>query len=118
MVTGIKKKITSLEIRAVGMYILNRSKCAVERVAHLAKMERKYFFEHKETLLSNHKVKGTIKREFSFDLDRKNDLDFPETYYGLGFATKYVIYATIVVDDSHEGQTKVELQMRNIVPKK
>jgi len=115
MITGIKKKINVLELRAVGMYIPNHSERAKKTIPQLGKMERTYFFDHKETILTNYKIQGAVKRDFSFTLERKDKKDFPETYYGSGYATKYVIYANITVDDSHEGQAKIEYQIRNYV---
>ena len=95
--------MNNLDIKALGMFIPNHSKRAIEEIPPLNRMGRLNFFEYKQQLLTNHKTTGALRREFCFDLKREGNLDFPETYYGFGYATKYTIYANITVDDKHEG---------------
>lgn len=84
-------------------------------VPSLSKLGRTNFFEHTEIILQNHSTSGSIKREFSFVLDPQDQNVFPETYYGFLYAIKYVIYANVTVDNTHEGTAKIEIQMRNYV---
>ena len=98
------------------MYLPSTSKKSTEAVPALLKLTRSNFFEHNETILSNYSTSGAIKRDFTFQLDPKDeDEEFPETYYGFLFAIKYVIYADVTVDNTHEGRAKIEIQLRNFV---
>lgn len=115
MITGVKKKVNNLELKAVGIYLPSTSKKAVDVVPSLSKLGRSNFFEHKEIILQNHSTSGSIKRDFSFELNPQNSKTFPETYYGFMYAIKYVIYANVTVDNTHEGTAKIEIQMRNYV---
>lgn len=78
--------------------------------------------EYQADLVKDYHVAGAVKKSFKFLLDRKSDKAFPETYYGNIFAikvpnidSKYNITATTLVDDVHEGNAKIEIQLRNYV---
>lgn len=73
--------------------------------------------------MSNASKSGAVKRDFEFKLERSDQKDFPETYYGYIFAIKVktnikkksVVHALVTVDDSQEGAAKIEIQIRNYV---
>ena len=77
------------------------------------KIGKTNLFEHEEDIMANFDCSGVIRKKFSFKLLRKNNKDFPETYYGNMFLIKYFVIAQICVDDIHEGTAKIEIQMRN-----
>lgn len=97
------------------MYLPSTSKKSLDAVPELSRLGRENFFEHKENLLTNKSIANKIKRKFSFKLKPQKGKIFPETYYGFMYAIKYVIYANVTVDGSHEGTAKIEIQLRNYV---
>lgn len=115
MITGVKKKIDKLEIKALGMYLPSTSKKSVDAVPQLTRLGRENFFEHTEEVITNMNTEGAIKRDFSFKLKPTKGKILPETYYGFMYAIKYVIYANVTVDSTHEGTAKIEIQLRNYV---
>lgn|SRR3990167_1070264 len=88
LVVGIKKKLNSLVLRAIGAYIPSSNPKAVEACPQLAKMGKTNVFEYDTTLLKDYVVAGSIKKSFKFLLDRNADKSFPETYYGFLYAVK------------------------------
>jgi hypothetical protein len=66
-------------------------------------------------MITNLNTNEAIKRDFSFKLSPKKGKVLPETYYGFMYAVKYVIYANVTVDSTHEGTAKIEIQYRNYV---
>ena len=116
LITGVKKKVNNLELKALGIYLPSTSKKTLDIVPSVGKLQRTNFFDYTENILSNYSTSGAIKRDFSFKLDPQNgNKNFPETYYGFMFAIKFVIYANVTVDNTHEGTAKIEIQMRNFV---
>jgi hypothetical protein len=119
LITGVKKKIDRLELKALGMYLPSTSKKSVDVVPQLTRLNRENFFEHTEEVISNLNTNGAIKRDFSFKLKPSKGNSklkvLPETYYGFMYAIKYVIYANVTVDSTHEGTAKIEIQLRNYV---
>lgn len=111
----MKKKVNNLELKALGIYLPSTSKKALDVVPSLSKLSRTNFFDHTEVILQNHSTSGSIKRDFSFELDPQEHNCLPETYYGFMYAIKYVIYANVTVDNTHEGTAKIEIQLRNYV---
>lgn len=87
----------------------------METVPQLARLQRENFFEHTEDMITNLNTNEAIKRDFSFKLSPKKGKVLPETYYGFMYAVKYVIYANVTVDSTHEGTAKIEIQYRNYV---
>lgn len=87
----------------------------MDTVPQLARLQRENFFEHTEDMITNLSTNEAIKRDFSFKLSPKKGKVLPETYYGFMYAIKYVIYANVTVDSTHEGTAKIEIQYRNYV---
>lgn len=97
LVVGIKRKLNSLGIKAVGAYIPSSNPKAVEACPQLGKMSKTNIFEYENTLLKDYVVSGSIKKSFKFLLDRNADKSFPETYYGFLYAVK-VLSVYLVCD--------------------
>lgn len=97
------------------MYLPSTSKKTIDAVPQLTRLQRENFFDHTEEIISNLNTNGAIKRDFSFKLQPQKGKVFPETYYGFMYAIKYVIYANVTVDSTHEGTAKIEIQLRNYV---
>ena len=111
----MKKKIDKLELKALGIFLPSTGKKAVDTVPQLARLSRENFFEHTENMITDLATTDAIKRDFSFKLSPKKGKVLPETYYGFMYAVKYVIYANVTVDSTHEGTAKIEIQYRNYV---
>ena len=109
MITGVKKKIDKLELKALGMYLPSTSKKSIDSVPQLARLGRENFFDHTEDIITNLTTNGAVKRDFSFKLDPSKGKILPETYYGFVYAIKYVLYANVTVDSTHEGTAKIEI---------
>lgn len=90
LVAGIKKKLNVLSVNVIGAYVPSSSKKAIEAVPGLAKISKSPIFEFEKILVNEYVVSGSIKKTFSFELDRKGDRPFFETYYGFLFAVKVV----------------------------
>jgi hypothetical protein len=119
LVAGIKKKLNVLSVNVIGAYVPSSSKKAVEAVPGLVKISKSPIFEFEKILVNEYVVSGSIKKTFSFTLDRKGDRPFFETYYGFMFAVKvaapqqYVVHANVRLDENIQGTAKVEIQVRN-----
>lgn len=112
LITGIRRKLNSLSIVASGAFSPSNSQKMVEAVPQLSKMQKMNLFDFDKTLVTDYTVSGSIKKSFKFELKSTTGKSLFETYYGYLFATKYVVMAKCKVDDSQEGQAKVEIQLR------
>lgn len=115
LITGIKRKINSLSIQAMGTFAPSNSQKATEVVPQLAKMHKLHLFDYETSLVNDYVVSGSVRKSFKFKLESTPGKLMFETYYGFLFATKYMIYAKCKVDDVQEGQAKVEIQLRSYV---
>lgn len=115
LITGIRRKINSLSIQALGTFAPSITPKVVDAVPQLSKLHKMHLFDYDDSLVNNYAVSGSIKKSFKFKLESTSGKPMFETYYGFMFATKYVIYAKCKVDDNQEGQAKVEIQLRSYV---
>lgn len=89
LVTGIKRKINSLGVQALGVYQPNTSnKKVVEENPFLGKFGKVNVFEFEKNLVSDYVVTGTIKKSFKFKMKEDKTKNFPESYYGHLYAVK------------------------------
>jgi hypothetical protein len=115
LITGIRRKINSLSIKALGTFAPSMTPKVTEVVPQLTKLHKMTLFEYENNLVNDYVVSGSVKKSFKFKLESNHGKPMFETYYGYMFATKYVVYANCKVDDSQEGQAKVEIQLRSYV---
>lgn len=115
LITGIKRKINSLSIETIGCHAPSSSEKVLEAVPQLTKLSKFRIFEYENQLVKDYLICGSVKKSFKFQLTSNKGKPLLETYYGYLYATKYTIFAKCKVDDTQEGQAKVEIQLRSYV---